>query len=141
MTRLAENSVRQGRLSFAAGWWPLHALAALCVLGLFAWRLNVNHRYHPARADRVVQAPRARAQRGLCEGGGMSILQRYFTVAITQAVAFVLVAFLGLSAFMDLTGALPDVGKNGYLIQHAFLYVVMRRRRRAMCNEVMRWRR
>ncbi len=47
MTRLAEASVRQGKISFGAGWWPLHLLAALCVLGLFAWRLNVNHRYHP----------------------------------------------------------------------------------------------
>ena len=56
----------------------------------------------------------------------MSILQRYFTVSISQAVAFVLVAFLGLSAFMDLTGELPEVGKNGYMIQHAFLYVLLR---------------
>ena len=28
-------------------WWPLHLLAALAVLALFAWRLNVNHRWHP----------------------------------------------------------------------------------------------
>ena len=28
-------------------WWPLHLFVALCVLALFAWRLNVNHRYHP----------------------------------------------------------------------------------------------
>jgi lipopolysaccharide export system permease protein len=28
-------------------WWPLHLLALLAALGLFAWRLNVNHRYHP----------------------------------------------------------------------------------------------
>ncbi len=56
----------------------------------------------------------------------MSVLQRYFTVSIVQAVAFVLVAFLGLSAFMDLTAELPDVGKNGFMIQHAFLYVLLR---------------
>jgi lipopolysaccharide export system permease protein len=30
-------------------WWPLHLLALLAVAGLFAWRLNVNHRYHPLR--------------------------------------------------------------------------------------------
>ena len=56
----------------------------------------------------------------------MSILQRYFAVSIAQAVAFVLAAFLALSAFFDLTGELPSVGRNGFEIQHAFLYVVLR---------------
>ena len=56
----------------------------------------------------------------------MKILQRYFAVAITQAVLFVLLAFLALSAFMDLTNELPSVGKEGYYIQHAFLYVLLR---------------
>jgi lipopolysaccharide export system permease protein len=55
----------------------------------------------------------------------MKILQRYFFVNITQAVGFVLVAFLALAAFMDLTGELPSVGKGGYMIQHALLYVLM----------------
>jgi lipopolysaccharide export system permease protein len=55
----------------------------------------------------------------------MKILQRYFAVSISQAVAFVLVAFLALIAFMDLTGELPSVGKGGYMIQHAFLYVLL----------------
>jgi lipopolysaccharide export system permease protein len=55
----------------------------------------------------------------------MKILQRYFFVNISQAVAFVLVAFLALAAFMDLTQELPDVGKGGYMIQHALLYVLM----------------
>ena len=56
----------------------------------------------------------------------MKILQRYFAVAIAQAVAFVLVAFLALNAFFDLTGQLPLVGKNGYALQHALLYVLLR---------------
>lgn len=55
----------------------------------------------------------------------MSILQRYFAVSIAQAVAFVLVAFLALLAFMDLTGELTSVGKNGYGIELAFLYVLI----------------
>jgi lipopolysaccharide export system permease protein len=60
------------------------------------------------------------------EGGAvMRILQRYFAVNITQAVAFVLVAFLALIAFMDLTQELPSVGKGTYMIQHAFLYVLL----------------
>lgn len=41
----------------------------------------------------------------------MKILQRYFFVNIAQAVAFVLVAFLALAAFMDLTGELPSAGR------------------------------
>jgi lipopolysaccharide export system permease protein len=56
----------------------------------------------------------------------MKILQRYFAVSILQAVAFVLAALLGLQAFLDLTSELPAVGKNGYLIQYAFLYVLVR---------------
>jgi lipopolysaccharide export system permease protein len=55
----------------------------------------------------------------------MKILQRYFFASISQAVAFVLIAFLALAAFMDLTQELPDVGKGGYMIQHALLYVLM----------------
>jgi lipopolysaccharide export system permease protein len=54
----------------------------------------------------------------------MSILQRYFFVSILQAVAFALAALLGLQAFMDLTGELPAVGKNGYGMEHAALYVL-----------------
>jgi lipopolysaccharide export system permease protein len=49
LTKLAEASVKQGKLSFGMAWWPLHLFALLAVAGLFAWRLNVNHRYHPLR--------------------------------------------------------------------------------------------
>jgi lipopolysaccharide export system permease protein len=55
----------------------------------------------------------------------MKILQRYFLVSITQAVAFALAGLLGLIAFMDLTQELPAVGKGGYLLQHAMLYVLL----------------
>lgn len=55
----------------------------------------------------------------------MKILQRYFAINITQAVSFVLVAFLALIAFMDLIQELRSVGKGGYMIQHAFLYVLL----------------
>ncbi|MGZ3180844.1 MAG: LPS export ABC transporter permease LptG [Telluria sp.] len=55
----------------------------------------------------------------------MSILQRYFTVTIVQAVAFVLVACLALTAFNDLTAELPNVGKDGYQFTHALLFVLL----------------
>jgi lipopolysaccharide export system permease protein len=47
LIKVFEGSVRQGRMSFALSWWPLHLCLAIVVLLLFAWRLNVNHRYHP----------------------------------------------------------------------------------------------
>ena len=56
----------------------------------------------------------------------MKTLQRYFTVSILQATAFFLVAFLALNAFFDLTGELPNLGRDGYGIQHALLYVLLR---------------
>jgi lipopolysaccharide export system permease protein len=55
----------------------------------------------------------------------MKILQRYFLVSITQAVAFALLGLLGLIAFMDLTQELPSVGKGGYQLQYAMLYVLL----------------
>jgi lipopolysaccharide export system permease protein len=55
----------------------------------------------------------------------MKILQRYFASEIIRSVAFVLVAFLALFAFFDLMGELQSIGKGGYKVQHAFLYVIM----------------
>lgn len=45
--KMFEAAVKQGKFSFEMAWWPLHLLAALTVLAMFAWRLNVNHRLHP----------------------------------------------------------------------------------------------
>jgi lipopolysaccharide export system permease protein len=67
LTKLLEKSVQRGKLEFAMAWWPLHLLAALAVLGLFAWRLNVNHRWHPLvlinawKRRRIVQPATAAA--------------------------------------------------------------------------------
>jgi lipopolysaccharide export system permease protein len=47
LVKLTEASVKQGNAGFGAAWWPLHLFVALGALALFAWRLNVNHRYHP----------------------------------------------------------------------------------------------
>lgn len=55
----------------------------------------------------------------------MTILQRYFAVNIAQAVAFVLLAFLALISFMDLTSELPSVGKGGYEFEDALVYVLL----------------
>ncbi|MCE3604845.1 LPS export ABC transporter permease LptF [Massilia sp. P8910] len=47
LTKLAEANVRQGKSDFHMAWWPLHVVVAVLTVGMFAWRLNVNHRYHP----------------------------------------------------------------------------------------------
>ena len=41
--------VGQGKLSFSAGWWPLHAAALVAIMLLFVWRNNTNSAWHPAR--------------------------------------------------------------------------------------------
>ncbi len=55
----------------------------------------------------------------------MNTLQRYVLSEIFKSVMFVLVAFLALFAFFDLMGELSAVGRGGYTLQHAFLYVLM----------------
>ena len=55
----------------------------------------------------------------------MTVLQRYFGKEILRSVLFVLIAFLALFAFFDLINELPSVGRGGYKVQHAFLYVLL----------------
>ncbi len=50
---------------------------------------------------------------------------RYISREIYAAVALVLLAFLGLFAFFDLVNELDEVGKNGYALHHAAIYVAM----------------
>jgi lipopolysaccharide export system permease protein len=47
LVKLVEAAVKQGRFTFAVGWWPLHLIAGVTVVLLFLWRLNVNHPKHP----------------------------------------------------------------------------------------------
>ena len=47
LVKMTEVSVKEAKISFAMGWWPLHLFVLIIVIGLFLWRLNVNHRYHP----------------------------------------------------------------------------------------------
>jgi len=74
LNKMMENSVKRAKLGFDVAWWPLHLAAALTVLALFAWRLNVNHRWHPlallgawkrrrmARAMPLASQPQAKAE-------------------------------------------------------------------------------
>ncbi|MET0963059.1 MAG: LPS export ABC transporter permease LptG [Noviherbaspirillum sp.] len=55
----------------------------------------------------------------------MKVLQRYFATEIIRASAFVLVAFLALFAFFDIMTELQSVGTGGYMLQHAFLHVLL----------------
>ncbi|HEY8099614.1 MAG TPA: LPS export ABC transporter permease LptF [Burkholderiaceae bacterium] len=47
MVNVFQAMVVQQRLSLAAAWWPIHLLALMVIIGLFLWRLQMNHRYHP----------------------------------------------------------------------------------------------
>lgn len=47
LTKVVESTIKQGKMSFGLMWWPLHLMALLAAVLLFAWRLNVNHRFHP----------------------------------------------------------------------------------------------
>jgi lipopolysaccharide export system permease protein len=53
----------------------------------------------------------------------MTVLRRYFSGEIYRSVAFVLVAFLALFAFLDMMSEIKSVGQGGYRVEHAFLYV------------------
>ncbi|WP_220808272.1 LPS export ABC transporter permease LptF [Noviherbaspirillum aridicola] len=48
MVSVFQTAVQKQRLSFEAGWWPLHLAVLLLTVGLFAWRLGVNSPWHPA---------------------------------------------------------------------------------------------
>ncbi len=55
----------------------------------------------------------------------MKVLQRYFGSEIIRAVLFVLLALLVLTSFFDLMKELGSVNKNGYLLKHAILTVLL----------------
>lgn len=53
------------------------------------------------------------------------VLSRYLAREIFGATATVLIAFLGLFAFFDFINELDSVGKEGYELHHAMIYVAM----------------
>lgn len=44
---ILQAAVAQGKLPWALAWWPLHAVALVMIVVLFAWRNNTNSRWHP----------------------------------------------------------------------------------------------
>ncbi len=59
MSAFGRKNGMGGKSSFGMAWWPLHLLVVLLVLGLFAWRLNLNHRYHPLALLSALKRSRA----------------------------------------------------------------------------------
>jgi lipopolysaccharide export system permease protein len=55
----------------------------------------------------------------------MRVLTRYLAREIVGSTVMVLVAFLGLFAFFDFINELDAVGKDGYELHHALIYVAM----------------
>lgn len=60
---ILQAAVAQGKLPWALAWWPLHLLALLLIVLLFAWRNNTNSRWHPMAviglAKRALRARKA----------------------------------------------------------------------------------
>lgn len=56
----------------------------------------------------------------------LSLYQRYLFREVLLATLLVLAAFLSLFGFFDLVAELKDVGQNGYALQHAALYVLLK---------------
>jgi len=75
-----------------------------------------------ARREALGALPKDVARRQ--EGSPVSpVLLRYLAREIFAASALVLVAFLGLFAFFDFINELEDVGKGGYTLYQALVYV------------------
>jgi len=55
----------------------------------------------------------------------MKTLRRYMGREIVAATSLALVAFLALFAFFDLLAELDEVGRAGYRLKHALIYVVL----------------
>lgn len=47
MVSFFQTSVSREKISFGLAWWPIHLIAILLIVAMFAWRLNVNSRFHP----------------------------------------------------------------------------------------------
>lgn len=55
----------------------------------------------------------------------MRLMVRYLTREIAVGIFGVLLGFLGLFAFFDLISELDEIGRGGYRLQHAVLYVLL----------------
>lgn len=47
MVSFFQTSVAREKISFGLAWWPIHLIAMFLIVAMFAWRLNVNSRFHP----------------------------------------------------------------------------------------------
>lgn len=55
----------------------------------------------------------------------MRLIGGYLVREISLGILFVLLGFLGLFAFFDLLREIDDIGRAGYRLQHAILYVLL----------------
>ena len=49
MVLVSQAWVKQSKASLLMAWWPVHLVCIVLIVVLFAWRLNVNNRFHPLR--------------------------------------------------------------------------------------------
>ncbi len=58
-------------------------------------------------------------------GARLQVFERYLGLEIYSATTLVLAAFLALFGFFDLVHELADIGKGGYQLHHALLFVLL----------------
>jgi lipopolysaccharide export system permease protein len=47
MVLVSQAWVKQSKYELSMSWWPIHLGCLILIIVLFAWRLNVNSRWHP----------------------------------------------------------------------------------------------
>ena len=108
---IVQSFIAQGKLAFLPGLVLPHAIAIAVVLLLFGHQLSL---FGLLR----------RGSDG--EGGaGMKTLTRYIGREVLVAILLIFTALVSLFAFFDLIHELGDVGRGGYTISAALLFVAL----------------
>ena len=63
MVLVSQAWVKQIKFPLSMAWWPVHLGCLLLIAVLFAWRLNVNNRFHPLQVWALLFRKRTKIQR------------------------------------------------------------------------------
>ena len=107
---IVQSFIAQGKIGFWAGLALPHVVAIAVVLLLFAQRLQLLRALPPAAAQR---------------GSRVKTLTRYIGRELLAAILLIFGALVMLFAFFDLIHELGDVGRGGYTLSSALLFVAL----------------
>jgi lipopolysaccharide export system permease protein len=70
MVLVSQAWVKQSKYELSMSWWPIHLGCLILIIVLFAWRLNVNSRWHPLQLWAVLfrRRPQKRTRQGVPGG-------------------------------------------------------------------------